>query len=147
MTPILYSSTESTFTTNGIGGLSDCISCVVTEERNGQYTLEVVYPIDGAHFSDLSYSSIIKCIPSDGATAQLFRVYKISKPLNGKVTIDAEHISYQLSYIPVAPFTAGSCPAALNGLKTNSMERNPFEVYQAQSLTCTAGNMSLIIIR
>ena len=50
MIPILYSPTETNFTTNGLGGLSDCISCEVTEERNGAYTMQIVYPIDGLHF-------------------------------------------------------------------------------------------------
>lgn len=129
MIPILYSPTETNFTTNGLGGLADCISCEVTEERNGAYTMEIVYPIDGLHFSDIAHSSIIKAIPSDGATEQLFRVYKISKPLNGKVTIEAEHISYQLSFIPVSPFTASNCAGALSGLVNHSMETNPFTVW------------------
>lgn len=137
MTPILYPAGETNFTTNGLGGLSDCISCVVTEERNGQYVLEMTYPIDGLHFKDITYSSIIKVIPSDGATAQLFRVYKISKPLSGKVTIEADHISYQLSYIPVRPFTAQNCAAALDGLIANSMETNPFTVWTDKTTTAS----------
>ena len=137
MIPVLYSPTETLFTTNGLGGLADCISCEVTEERNGAYTMEIVYPIDGLHFSDIAHSSIIKVIPSDGATEQLFRVYKISKPLNGKVTIEAEHISYQLSFIPVSPFTASNCAGALSGLVTHSMETNPFTVWTDKETSAT----------
>lgn len=137
MIPILYSPTETNFTTNGLGGLSDCISCEVTEERNGAYTMQIVYPIDGLHFSDIAHSSIIKAIPSDGATEQLFRVYKISKPLNGKVTIEAEHISYQLSFIPVSPFTASNCAGALSGLVSHSMETNPFTVWTDKETSAT----------
>ena len=137
MIPILYSPTETIFTTNGFGGLSDCISCEVTEERNGAYTMEIVYPIDGLHFNDIAHSSIIKAIPSDGATEQLFRVYKISKPLNGKVTIEAEHISYQLSFIPVSPFTASNCAGALSGLVNHSMEANPFTVWTDKETSAT----------
>lgn len=137
MIPILYSPTESSFTTNGLGGLSDCISCEVTEERNGAYTMQIVYPIDGLHFGDIAHSSIIKAIPSDGATEQLFRVYKISKPLNGKVTIEAEHISYQLSFIPVSPFTASNCAGALSGLVSHSMETNPFTVWTDKETSAT----------
>lgn len=137
MIPILYSPTETNFTTNGLGGLADCISCEVTEERNGAYTMEIVYPIDGLHFSDIAHSSIIKVIPSDGATEQLFRVYKISKPLNGKVTIEAEHISYQLSFIPVSPFTASNCAGALSGMVSHSMEANPFTVWTDKETSAT----------
>jgi len=137
MIPILYSPTETNFTTNGLGGLSDCISCEVTEERNGAYTMQIVYPIDGLHFSNIAHSSIIKAIPSDGATEQLFRIYKISKPLNGKVTIEAEHISYQLSFIPVSPFTASNCAGALSGLVSHSMETNPFTVWTDKETSAT----------
>ena len=137
MIPILYSPTETNFTTNGLGGLADCISCEVTEERNGAYTMQIVYPIDGLHFSDIAHSSIIKVIPSDGATEQLFRVYKISKPLNGKVTIEVEHISYQLSFIPVSPFTASNCAGALSGLVSHSMEANPFTVWTDKETSAT----------
>ncbi len=137
MIPILFSANETDFNTNGLGRLADCISCIVTEERNGQYTMEMVYPIDGLHFGDISYSSIIRAVPSDGATEQLFRVYKISKPLNGKVKIDAEHISYHLSYIPVSPFSAGSCSEALAGLKSHSMEDNPFTVWTDKTTNAT----------
>lgn len=137
MIPILYSADETDFTTNGLGGLGDCISCQVTEERNGQYTLEMVYPINGIHFEDIAYSEIIKVVPSDGTDEQLFRIYKISKPINGKVEIEADHISYQLSYIPVSAFTASSCSAALNGLVTNSMETNPFTVWTDKTTTAT----------
>ena len=137
MIPILYSPTETNFTTNGLGGLADCISCEVTEERNGAYTMQIVYPIDGLHFSDIAHSSIIKAIPSDGAKEQLFRVYKISKPLNGKVTIEVEHISYQLSFIPVSPFTASNCAGALSGLVSHSMEANPFTVWTDKETSAT----------
>ena len=137
MIPTLYSPTETNFTSNGLGGLADCISCEVTEGRNGAYTMQILYPIDGLHFSDIAHSSIIKAIPSDGAKEQLFRVYKISKPLNGKVTIEAEHISYQLSFIPVSPFTASNCAGALSGLMNHSMESNPFTVWTDKETSAT----------
>jgi phage minor structural protein len=97
----------------------------------------MVYPIDGAHFDDLTYSSIIKVLPSDGANEQLFRVYKISRPLNGKVAISAEHISYQLSFIPVSPFAASNCAGALSGLVSHSMETNPFTVWTDKETSAT----------
>ena len=46
MIPILFDSDEENFTSNGIGRLSDAISCVVLEERNGRYELEMEYPSD-----------------------------------------------------------------------------------------------------
>ena len=50
MIPILYDSNELSFTSNGLGRLRDCISCMVTEERNGVYECDFSYPVDGANF-------------------------------------------------------------------------------------------------
>ena len=66
MKPILFSENSTSFTTNGIGRLSDAISCTVTEERNGLYELEMEYPIDGQHYSDIAIRSIIAAVPCDG---------------------------------------------------------------------------------
>lgn len=129
MKPILYDSTEKQFTTNGIGTLADAISCTVIEERNGSYELEMEYPLGGAHYDEIRNNRIILAMPSDGHTTQPFRVFKITRPIGGVVKIYAVHLSYDLSGIPVAPFTANDCSSALNGLKSNSMIANPFEVW------------------
>lgn len=134
MIPVLYETTETAFTSNGIGRLVDAISCIVTEERNGPYELEMQYPITGRYFSELTHSRIIYAVPSDGTSAQPFRIYRISKPLDGICTIYAEHISYELNHIPVMPFTASSCAAALAGLKTHSGQTNPFSVWTDKSV-------------
>ena len=129
MKPILYESSEKQFTTNGIGTLADAISCTVVEERNGSYELEMEYPLGGVHYDEIRNNRIILAMPSDGQKAQPFRVFKITRPIGGVVKIYAVHLSYDLSGIPVAPFSANDCPSALNGLKSNSMIANPFEVW------------------
>lgn len=127
MKPILlYSENETTFTSNGLGALNDAISAIVTEERNGTYELVLTYPISGRHFADIGYSCIIKCATVPGGEYQLFRIYGISKERNGIVTINAEHISYQLSYIPVDGFTATSVTEALYKMGTEAMAPCPF---------------------
>lgn len=126
MIPILFSPTTTNFNTNGIGRLSDAITCTVHEARNGEFELEMQYPIDGAHFDSIVHSAIIGAKPSARRSLQAFRIYKISKPLNGIVTINAQHISYQLSFIPVSPFSAASLANALTGFQTNAAENCPF---------------------
>ena len=126
MIPILFSPTTTDFTTNGIGRLSDAISCKVHEARNGEFELEMQYPMTGKHFDSIVHSAIIAAKPSARRSLQAFRIYKISKPLNGRVTINAQHISYQLSFIPVSPFSAASLANALTGFKTNAAEACPF---------------------
>ena len=128
MKPILFSEGQKTFNTNGMGRLSDAISCKVTEERNGQYELHMEYPIDGQLIEELRYSRIIYATPADGKFPQPFRIYRITKPLSGVVEIDAEHISYHMRHIPVLPFEAVGMDPAFEGLKNNSAEENPFTI-------------------
>lgn len=124
--PILYGPSETAFTSNGLGALSDAISCVVSEERNGLFELELTYPVTGRHFGDIAISSIIAAEPAYGKARQPFRIYKMTSPINGKVTFFARHISYQLSFIPTRPFTAASLADALTGLKANAAQACPF---------------------
>ena len=46
---ILYEYTETAFTNNGLGCLNDATSCVVSETLNGEYELEMEYPVNGIH--------------------------------------------------------------------------------------------------
>lgn len=124
MNPILYAENETAFTSQGVGVLSDTIACKVTEERNGTYELTMQYPISGIHYENIRYSMILAVDLIN--SRQYFRIYSITKPINGIVTIDAEHISYELAYIAVAPFSAVSAGTALQGLKDNAMSDCPF---------------------
>ena len=133
MIPILFAPSATTFTTNGIGRLSEMISCEVTEERNGVYELTATIGTNAKHYADIVHSAIIGVIPHDGGNVQAFRIYKISKPIGGIITINAQHISYELSHIPTRPFTAANVSAALAGLKTNSMQANPFTFWTDKS--------------
>lgn len=126
MIPILFSEEETTFLTNGLGRLSDAISCTVTEERNGAYELKMEYPINGVHYTDITLSRIVYAVPSDGKDSQPFRIYKIEKLINGRVRIYAEHISYQARYMTVMPFSASTAAAAMVGLAGNIVCDNPF---------------------
>ena len=93
MIPILFSTTATTFDNNGVGRLSESTYCAVTEERNGVFELELELPTSAKHFIEITVESIIVAQPRPGASGQPFRVYKITKPLNGMVTVYARHIS------------------------------------------------------
>lgn len=126
MIPILYESTETEFVSEGLGRLSDALSCNVVEERNGSYELEMTYPVTGVHYADIQLKRVISAVPADGKTRQPFVIYKISRPLNGKVTINARHISYMLSGVITAPGSASTCAEALAVLKANALTDCPF---------------------
>lgn len=99
MKPILFEKDATDFTTLGIARLPDCISCLVTESLQGEFELEMVYPVSGRMFEEITEDRIIVVPPSDGGSKQAFRIYRITTPIDGKVEISARHISYQLNYI------------------------------------------------
>lgn len=99
MIPILYKADAVDFSTYGIGALSECTLCEVTEERNGAFECTLKYPVTGRMFSELKNERLIKAKPNDTSKEQLFRIYRITTPINGIVTIYAQHISYDLSNI------------------------------------------------
>ena len=126
MKPVLFAPTATAFTTNGLGKLSDAASCTVKETRNGAFELTLKYPVEGIHYAEIQQRSIILAKPNPVDLAQPFRVYRISKPINGLVTVYAYHISYDLTGIPVSPYSAASVQAALAGFSTNAVAMNPF---------------------
>lgn len=127
MIPVLYSATETNFTSNGIGALSNVISCKVKQELNGEYELEMQYPVSGLHYAYIALRTTIKAKPDKVTEPQIFRVYRITKPLAGIVTIYARHIVYDLAGIPVRPFTKNGAAATMEGLKNEAVVDCPFE--------------------
>lgn len=150
MIPVLFESVETmgttavpTFTTQGLGALTDAVSCIVTEERNSVYELEMTYPIDGIHFEDIKVRRIIAAIPSPYRQRQPFRIYKISRPLDGLVTIYAAHISYDLNGIPVNPFSATGITAAMAAVKNNLVFSTPFTFTPALTNSTSAAALDV----
>lgn len=127
MKPILFEKDATVFTTFGLGTLSDAISCYVTEERNGSYELEMVYPLTGVKFDELQEDRIIVAKPRENGTRQAFRIYRIVRELEGTVTVNARHISYQLNFVPINPVSGNKTAQNMMGsLKTAALETCPF---------------------
>ena len=108
MIPVLYPPNATDFSTFGLGVLTDTISCEVTEERNGVFECLLKYPVSGQHYGHITKECIVRAKPNDTAADQAFRIYRITKPLNGIVTIYGQHISYDLANVPVLPFATES---------------------------------------
>ena len=106
MIPVLFKANATNFSTYGIGTLVDTISCQVTEERNGAYECEMSYPITGQFYAEIQKERLIKVKPNDTSANQMFRIYRITKPLNGIVKIYAQHISYDLTTIATPAYAA-----------------------------------------
>lgn len=115
MIPILLSGTTVK------GFLTDALTCVVTEERNGIYELSLTYPVTGTLFSELAVDRFVKAKPNDTSDLQLFKIYEITKPLSGIVTVNAEHISYELSHFPVNNISVtGNAALVINTILSNA---------------------------
>jgi phage minor structural protein len=134
MKPILFESTAQTFNTNGIGILNDAAECKVREQRNGEYELTMQYPIDGLHYKEIINRRLIYAQVTPYGGQEPFRIYNISRPLSGLIEVQARHISYDQSGIPVAPFTAVTAADALKQLKSHAVVSNPF-VFSTDKVT------------
>lgn len=122
---------------NGIGVLVDAISCIVTHQLNGEDELKMTYPITGQFFDQIEPRAVIVADVERTRGNQPYRIYRITKPINGKVTIYARHLAYDLQGIVVEPFTASTIQAALAGLKTHAMTLNPFTFSSTRTTAST----------
>nr|DAM16015.1 MAG TPA: tail protein [Caudoviricetes sp.] len=142
MIPILYAASETDFTTNGIGLLTDAVSCTVTEERNGAYEATLVYPAKGHLAEYIAEDAIIKAKANDTDEPQLFRIYKSGKQIGSNTTWNAEHISYELTGNPVEQFNVSGVNAeqALNRLLAAAVFKHK---YTATSDITTVNSTSI----
>jgi len=99
----IYDKEEQNFTSLGLGSLDETLAAVVVEKLNGSYEMEMDYPITGRHFDKIQHRNIIFCKPNPHTNEQPFRIYNITKPLEGTVIISAEHISYDASGVVILP--------------------------------------------
>lgn len=125
MIPILYEKDEIAFISNGLGRLRDCISAVVTEERNGIYELDFEYPMSAEDFSQIQVGRIVGVTHDESEDVQPFDIVSYSRPINGVVTFHCVHISYRQSYMTVTGSSINSLASAFTLLGT-AQPNNPF---------------------
>lgn len=142
MIPILFPDTAEQFSSQGLGALSDAISCTVHEVLNGEYELEMEYPMDGIHYSEMTARCIIYAIPSPYRSPQPFRIYRQSRPLDGIVTFYARHISYDLSGVPVTPFSSSGVVDALASIEQSWVVPCSFHFWTDKT---TSANFSISV--
>ena len=104
MIPTLYPENTTQFTTNGLGRLTDAISCSIKQNKTGTYELTMEYPLDGIHAELITNNRIIYAKPERGKTDQPFRIRNIEKNLNGRMKITARHNCYDLNYYACRQF-------------------------------------------
>lgn len=121
MIPILFPSTETEFDSQGLGRLAECISCTVTEGRNGAYECTFKYPISGRQYAKIQEGTFILCTHDNTGDTQPFEIYARTAPIDGIVTFNARHYSYKLNGTVVLPFRATSAAASMQAIQANAL--------------------------
>lgn len=156
MIPVLFKADATEFDTYGIGVLADCLSCEVTEERNGAFELVLKYPTTGRNFAEIRTERLVKAKPNDTAKDQMFRIYRITTPLDGVVTVYAQHLSYDLSNVAALLWSSESISPslAMNRVfqntatphnftcETDYSVAKPFSVSRPQSVRACLGGVA-----
>lgn len=125
MIPILYEASEIGFDNNGLGRLRDCISCTVTEERNGVYECDFEYPVDGQNYDLIQIGRIIAVEHDDTNDVQPFDIVSYTRPINGIVQFHAVHVSYRQSKMVANGTNINNLADAFTML-SNATPENPF---------------------
>lgn len=129
MIPRLLRDTPTSFDVNGYGALTGTVSAIVTEELNGEYSLNMELSATDPLFQYVHIGSVIAVTPNKTDARQGFVVEHISKPIDGICEIYATHIcQFRGKLIPVSPFTAPSLANALTAMISNSLVTNPFSI-------------------
>lgn len=126
MIPILFEANETAFTSNGLGRLYECSSFEVSEERNGQFEADFVVPVDGVLFDDIQCGRIVYATHDDSGVPQPFDIVSYSKPIDGKVTFHAVHVSYRQSGIVAKAQNINSLDNAFRALVETALPTNEF---------------------
>ena len=138
----IHEKTAQTFETLGLGALVPN-SCIVTEELNGAYELELKHPYDeGGKWQRLERGRILYASTPRGM--QPFRIYYV-KPTMKEIAVNARHIFYDLLDNQCEPIShSGTAEAALTALQAAFAYPMPFSFDTDISLTgtLTTGRMN-----
>ena len=138
----IYEKTAKTFDTFGLGALVPS-HCVVEEELNGAYELELKHPYDdGGKWKRIERGRILYASTPRGM--QPFRIYYV-KPTMKEIAVNARHIFYDLLDNQCEPIShSGTATAALAALQAAFAYPMPFSFDTDISLTgtLTTGRMN-----
>ena len=138
----IHEKTAQAFDTIGLGTLVPG-SCIVTEELNGAYELELKHPYDeGGKWKRIERGRILYASTPRGM--QPFRIYYV-KPTMKEIAVNARHIFYDLLDNQCEPIShSGTAEAALTALQAAFAYPMPFSFDTDISLTgtLTTGRMN-----
>lgn len=126
MIPILFEYDATDFTTHGIGDLIEATNCKAKVTAEGEYELSFQYPASGEMFPELQIDRIVLAKVNDYQDLQRFRIYGVGSESKKNVTINCQHISYDLANYPVRLFKDQISPAgAVSMLRRNIVSIDP----------------------
>ena len=119
--------------------LDEVLECLVTEEQNSIFELEMTYSIYSSNFSNLKNNRVLKAKASDELGEQLFRIYYISNEVNGKIYIKAQHITYDLidNFIEELTCTKSTCEQSFQAMLNKCQFEHKFNGYSDIEHTST----------
>lgn len=130
MIPLIYTNGAASFSSLGLGAVPDALACNVHEERNGPFELTLTAPATSAHAALLGVGNLIVADASPQQKRQAFEIIDTRKTLDGRIYVEAVHISYRLKYSILKSFTEASASAFFTLLNTktptNYIEGNGF---------------------
>ena len=126
MIPILFSASESAYTSHGLGPISDATSCLVYEEANGAFELKLTLPRTSKRIPQLVRDAQILAAPNPYDRAQPFRIRRISKGLRGQMDIYAQHLSYDLAGVPIGAFASSTAAQAIGYFNSRKLGGDSF---------------------
>ena len=133
MIPILFEYDATSFDTHGLGDLIDCIKCETTCNADGEYELQLQYPVSAPMYPELKINRIVYAKANDYHPWQAFRIYGYEKEIKGIQTINCQHISYDLHCIPTREIpklmNVVNCNTALQLAKSQAFISCPFTFY------------------
>lgn len=131
-TLILHDKNETKWNSLGYGPLTNVIEPKVTRARNGEYTLEFRYPMFSPLFDKIEKGNWVVADAGikQNTLAQRFEIQKVTKPMDGIVSVYAEHYRYQLlrSVLKKAGAKKGTVNELMRFLLENSEPKMDFTV-------------------
>lgn len=137
--PVLFESSESDFTTQGIGVLTDCLSVEVTNEFNELPELKLDYLATGDIANELVKDRIIMADVGEGYLKQLFRIDSVKKSIDNKIEVTASHVLNDLNYNTLKQNIVQQAvtPVAAFNLLKNNLEQPEPKLNMVSSITGT----------
>lgn len=142
MNPVLYRADERSFSTFGLGEISDAYKVTVTRERNGNYDLYIKYPVNGHFASVFKVEMKIKSDAGKRTKWQTFEINRIVKDSSEHIEIYARHISMRTSDIALKPIVKASKINAETALRLWKESLVGDDVFDVSSDIQTLGNIS-----